>query len=38
MTQKLGRDYIGIELNEEYAEMTEERIKEEAPQNLLIQF
>ena len=38
VARKLGRDYIGIVLNEEYAEMAQERIEEEASQQPLIEF
>lgn len=34
VAKKLGRNYIGIELNPKYVEMAEERIKREVPDNL----
>lgn len=35
VARKLGRDFIGIELNPEYAEMARKRIDREAPASLL---
>jgi DNA modification methylase len=34
VAKKLGRNYIGIELNPAYIKIAEERIKKEFPENL----